>query len=225
MTETTETTATTAQPIPAMEVGTYVTFTDTALEGKDHAEFWKGMIGVIDSYNSDKSEVWVEILNHSFDSYGRAKFFKPRDLVVHPDQAASKYIRTVSAWEARYHHQRSLIRQQAVSLDTFKEKIVDVVTDEGYCDAYETVADKVNDLMFNHEPEFRLLYREQEFHFDVRTTGTMTAYHSVVVKARTEDDARDMLEDDPDSYFDSDDVLTDQARNDCFEDVETEIVR
>ena len=99
------------------------------------------------------------------------------------------------------------------------------MTDEGYCDAYETVADKVNDLMSNHEPEFQLLHREQEFHFDVRTTGTMTAYHSVVVKARTEDDARDMLEDDPDSYFEADDVLTDQSRYDNFEDVETEIVR
>jgi hypothetical protein len=225
MTETTETTATTAEPILAMEVGTYVEFTDAALEDNNHVEFWKGRIGVIDSYNSDNSEVWVEVLNHSWDSYGRAKFFKPSTLTVHPDQAAAKQIRDLAAWEDRYHHQRTIIRKQAASLETFKEKIVGVITDEGYCDEYEKVADKVNELMFDHEPEFRLLYREQEFHFDVRTTGAMTAYHSVVVQARTEDEARDMLEDDPDSFFDADDILTDEARNDCFEDVETEIVR
>lgn len=225
MTETTATTETTAQPILAMEVGTYVTFTDTALEGIDKPEMWRNLIGVIDSYSSDKSEVWVEVLNHSYDSYGRAKFFKPSTLNVHPDQAAAKNVRLLMAWEDRYHYQRALLRKKEVSVETLKEKIIGVVTDEGYCDAYETVAEKVNDLMSEHDPEFRLLYREQEFHFDVRTTGTMTAYHSVVVKARTEDEARDMLEDDPDSYFDADDVLTEQTRNDCFEDVETEIVR
>jgi len=68
-----------------------------------------------------------------------------------------------------------------------------------------------------------LKHRTQEFEINVRVQGTMYAYTTVRVEARTEDDARNMLEDDPDSYFDPDDLLTDQACNDCFDDVDVEI--
>jgi len=223
MTETTATTETTAQPILAMEVGTYVEFTDTALEGIDNPEMWRGKIGVIDSYSSDKSEVWVEILNHSFDSYGRAKFFKPSDLVVHPDQAAAKNMRQLLAWEARYHHQRTIIRQKASDVEALTDAITEAVEDAGYCGEYEKIVDEVNSRMSNAGRDIALKHRMEEFEIDVRVQGTMYAYTTVTVQARTEDDARNMLEDDPDSYFDPDDLLTDQARNDCFGDVDVEL--
>ena len=223
MTETTATTEITAQPILAMEVGTYVEFTDTALEGIDNPELWKGKIGVIDSYNSDKSEVWVEILNHSFDSYGRARFFKPSTLVVHPDQAAAKTLRPLLAWEARYHHQRTIIRQRDADVEALTDAITEAVEDAGYCAEYEKIVDDVNRRMSASGRSIALKHRTQEFEIDVRVQGTMYAYTTVTVEARTEDDARNMLEDDPDSFFDADDLLTDQSRNDCFDDVDVEI--
>lgn len=219
----TETTTTTAQPILAMEVGTYVEFTDTALEGIDNLDLWKGRIGVIDSYSSDKSEVWVEVLNHSFDSYGRAKFFKPSDLVVHPDQAAAKNMRQLLAWEARYHHQRTLIRKQAADVEALTDAITEAVEDAGYCSEYEGIVDVVNSRMSNAGRDIALKHRTQEFEISVRVQGTMYAYTTVTVEARTEEDAQDMLSDDPDSYFDPDDILTDAARQDSFEDVDVEI--
>jgi len=219
----TETTATTAQPILAMEVGTYVTFTDTALEGIDKPEMWRNMIGVIDSYNSDKSEVWVEILNHSFDSYGRAKFFKPSTLTVHPDQAAAKNVRSLMAWEARYHHQQTIIRQKEADVEALTDAITEAVEDAGYCSEYETIVDDVNRRMSAAGRSIALKHRTQEFEIEVRVQGTMYGYTTVTVEARTEDDARDMLSDDPDSFFDPDEILTDQARNDCFDDVDVEI--
>jgi len=219
----TETTATTAQPILAMEVGTYVEFTDTALEGIDNPEMWKGKIGVIDSYNSDKSEVWVEILNHSFDSYGLAKFFKPSTLTVHPDQADAKVIRNLAAWYDRYHHQRTLIRNQAADVEALTDAITEAVEDAGYCSEYEGIVDVVNSRMSNAGRDIALKHRTQEFEIEVRVQGTMYAHTTVTVEARTEDDARNMLEDDPDSFFDPDDILTDQARNDCFDDVDVEV--
>jgi hypothetical protein len=127
------------------------------------------------------------------------------------------------AWEDRYHHQRTLIRQQATDLEALTDAITEVVEDAGYCAEYEKIVDEVNSRMNNAGRDIGLKHRTQEFEISVRVQGTMYAYTTVTVEARTEDDARDMLSDDPDMFFDPDDILTDQARNDCFDDVDVEI--
>lgn len=64
---------------------------------------------------------------------------------------------------------------------------------------------------------------ETEFDLEVEITGTMKATTTVTISASSEEKAREMFDEDPYSYIDADDLLTDAARNVSFDDVEIDL--
>lgn len=211
----TETTITPS--IPAMELGTYVVFSQEAADA-----LYRGKIGKITDKSSD-GRIYVEVLNQQFDA-GRSfgLFVSPSIVTVHSDQENAGNFMQLQAWESRYHWQRKIILERDSAIDALMDEIVDVVDNAGYCQEYERVVDEVNSAMARQGHNIALKKREQEWEVEVEVRGYVSTRYTVSVTATDEDAARELLTDDPESYFDPSDALQDQINYYGFDEVTVE---
>lgn len=211
----TETTITPS--IPAMEIGTYVVFSEEAADA-----VYRGKIGKITDKSSD-GRIYVEVLNQQFDmgrSFGL--FVSPSVVTVHSNQDTAGTWMQLQAWESRYHWQRRLIQEQNSAIDALVDEIVEVVDNAGYCQEYERVVEEVNSTMARHNHDIRLKKREQEYEVEVEVRGYVSTTYTVTVTATDEDAAHDLVIEDPDTYFDPSDALQDQINYNGFDDLTVE---
>ena len=104
-------------------------------------------------------------------------------------------------------------------IDTIGHALMSEAEGRGWCSEYDEFVEGVNSrLSASLLPE-----REQEYEIEVEITGTLRTTAYVMVSARSEEDARAKVSDDPDEYIDdADDRLTAAARSTSFDDIEIE---
>jgi len=64
---------------------------------------------------------------------------------------------------------------------------------------------------------------EQEFEVEVEVSGTMTTYKTLIVSAVSQNAANDLVTNDPDVYFDSDEVLSEATQSVGWDNIEVGI--
>lgn len=105
------------------------------------------------------------------------------------------------------------------SIDIIGQRLLQEAEDRGWCDSFDSIIDEVNSQL----PFYELPTREEEYEVTVSVSGYIRTTTSVMVMARSQDAANDMVAEDVHSYVDADDVLTDAARNESFDDIECEV--
>ena len=90
----------------------------------------------------------------------------------------------------------------------------------GWCEQFDNIVENVNARLTGSA---RLPQRTQTFEVEVTVEGTISTCYTVCVSAKSQDDADTMVIESPYDYFDADDVLTDYARFNSFDNVEVEL--
>jgi len=99
-------------------------------------------------------------------------------------------------------------------------RLIEEAENRGWCTEFDEIIDEVNAAL----PDgWELPERKREFTIEIEVTGTIRTTTSVTVEAKTEDEAREMIDDGEGEHYDSDDILTRAAKNVSFDDVEVEI--
>lgn len=89
----------------------------------------------------------------------------------------------------------------------------------GWCDEVSTFIERVNESL---PTDYELILREQEYEVETVITGTASTTHMVRVTARSQEDADQMVKDDPDKYMDPESILNDEYRLD-WDDIEVDV--
>jgi hypothetical protein len=98
--------------------------------------------------------------------------------------------------------------------------LMEEAENRGWCETYDGVVEMLNNRLKGCA---RLPIREHEFDVEVIVTGTASAYYTVRVTAHNQDEADSMVTDNPDNYFDADEVLTDYSRHNNFDNIEVDL--
>lgn len=106
------------------------------------------------------------------------------------------------------------------ALQIVGQRLLDEAEQRGWCAEFDEIIDDVNSEL---PAGFELPTRVRNFVVEVTVTGTHTTTTTVTVEAKSEDEAQSMVDDDPDSYFDADEVLTDSVRYDAWDHTEAEV--
>jgi hypothetical protein len=108
----------------------------------------------------------------------------------------------------------------AKDMETISQRLIEEAENRGWCREFDDIIDEVNDKLVG---PCRLDTREQDIEIEVTVRSTVYATTTVIVRARDEDQAAQFLADEPDSYFDMNDVLSDHVSNWGFEDIDWEM--
>jgi hypothetical protein len=108
----------------------------------------------------------------------------------------------------------------AEDMSTISQRLIEEAENRGWCREFDDIIDEVNNKLVG---PFPLDTREQDIEVEVTIRATVYATQTVTVRARDEDQAAEFLADDPDSYLDMNDVLSDHVSNWGFEDIDWEI--
>ena len=101
---------------------------------------------------------------------------------------------------------------------TYAERIMQEAIDRGWCDTYESVISDIQSrLIVAVIPQ-----REEEFEVEIEITGSVSFTHSVMVTARSQEDAEEMFNESPSDYVDVEEVLTDHVRYNSWDDTSAE---
>lgn len=143
------------------------------------------------------------------------------DAPAAPEVELTEDQKKIADLEKKLDESRKLVNKLYNDYDILCDIITEVADAAGYCDEYDRVVEEVNTIVDrrNGSSSFRLRVRESDHEIEVRVEGTVVVYTTVVVRAGTFDAAIEMLNDDPGSYFDQEEVLTDEVRNVGWDDV------
>ena len=83
------------------------------------------------------------------------------------------------------------------------ERMCDESEDRGWCEIFDTIMDEINDSL---ERPFQLTLRMKDYVVDVNLAVSSHVSVSTTVSARNEREARELVSDDFDTYFDSSDI-------------------
>lgn len=120
--------------------------------------------------------------------------------------------------ESRLNRINTLEETYRVDMRHIEEVLTQAKEDNGWCnEGWNKYATRVNEGL-RGPWEFDLA--ETEFHLDVEVTGTMRTTVTVTITASSEESAWEEFDNDPDSYIDADEQLTDAARSESFDDIE-----
>lgn len=198
-----ETTTTETQPIPAMEIGTWVRTKeiDTAA--------YNNKIGKIKD-RFDDNRVWVLFQNQEYDGGDRELILSLSKLEVLPDQENAQKHQTLEAWQSRYTSAKERLDRMHTQFDYLCEVITETAESEGYCDEYDKVVDEVNSRMAAKGYSMGLTRREREYEVEVTFQTTIEVSTTVMVTAASEDEACEYLEDSPSDFIDFGQLLSDE---------------
>jgi hypothetical protein len=211
---------TTATPILAMEVGTYVRSKTVSTAS------YSNKIGVIaDKTRPEDGRIWVKFLNQEYDSGLREFMLSPSDVEVLTDQENAPNMQLLEAWESRYHNQRQIIQRRDAGEEALQNTVITVLDELGYCDEGDRAIEKINESLASQGHSIRLRMREREYEIRVNIRTTVWASTLVRVTAASEEEAIEMVEDDPDCYLDSAEVVCDEVNDgSCDFEYECEVV-
>ncbi len=113
-----------------------------------------------------------------------------------------------------------LRRKYAEDMSIISERLIMEAESRGWCSEFDEIIEEVNNKL---QGPFPLDTREKDIEVEVTVRGTVWATTTVTVRAANEDKAAQMIADDPDSYFDANEVLTDHVNGWGFDDVDWEI--
>ena len=83
------------------------------------------------------------------------------------------------------------------------ERMCDESEERGWCEVFDTIMDEINDSL---ERPFQLTLRMKDYVVDVNLAVSSHVSVSTTVSARNEREARELVSEDFDSYFDSSDI-------------------
>lgn len=199
---------TTTTPILAMERGTYVRVKNNATVS------YNNKIAKIADRVSTEARVWVTFLNQDYDSGLREFQVAIADLEVLPDQDAAPQQQLLEAWESRYKNVLDRLAKTQTGIEKLGQFAMEVADNHNYCDEYDNVVEAVNQSLRDAGYGLvQLPVREQEYEVQVNVRATIWGSTTVMVTARCEEDAMDQVRDDPDSYTNIDDLLSDSLVN------------
>lgn len=116
---------------------------------------------------------------------------------------------------------RDTVSQAHRAIEIIGENLINEANSRGWCDEYDRIVDEINASL---PGPFALPDREQEYEIEVTVSGTISTTTYVMVSARSEEDAREMVSENADDYIsDADDLLTSAARTESFDDIEIEV--
>jgi hypothetical protein len=121
----------------------------------------------------------------------------------------------------------TVIDRQVKTVDTLHSDIDKISTalqgeaeNRGWCGEYNTFCAEVNSTLEMSE----LLPLEQEYAVNTRTKAEVEVDHVVYVTATSQEHADSMVEDDPNMFFDPEEVALDHVRNHGFDSYDVELV-
>lgn len=212
---------TTTQPILAMEVGTWVRTKD--IDTKSYAR----KIGKIkDRFNApDDHRVWVLFQNQDYDASDRELILKVSDLEVLEDQENAQQHQTLEAWQSRYNATKERIDRLHTQFDYLCEVITETAEEAGYCDEYDKVVDEVNSRMSAKGYSMGLTRRERDYEVDVSFSATVYINTTIVVRASSEEEAHDYVQDNPSDFMDMRELVENEItyNEPDFDNLETDI--
>lgn len=211
---------TTATPILAMEVGTYVRSKTVS------TAIYSNKIGIIaDKTRNADGGLWVKFLNQEYDSGLREFLIASSDVEVLTDQENAPNMQLLEAWESRYHNQRQIIQRKDENHEALCDTVIEVMNDLGYCDEGDRAIERINESLASQGRSIRLRMRERDYEIQVNIRTTVWASTRVSVRATSEEEAIEMVEDDPDCYLDSAEVVCDEVGSgSCDFEYECEVV-
>ena len=196
-----ETTTTQAQPILAMEIGTWVRTKD--IEAKSYSN----KIGKIkDRFQGDK--YWVLFQNQDYDASERELILSPSQLEVLTDQENAQQHQTLEAWQSRYNSAKERLDRMHTQFDYLCDVITETAEEAGYCNEYDKVVDEVNSRMAGKGYSMGLKRREREYEVEVSFSATIHINTTVMVTAASEDEACQYVEENPSDFMDIGHLLT-----------------
>jgi hypothetical protein len=128
--------------------------------------------------------------------------------------------RTIAALKTTIGDLQEMIRRLTHDIEVvIGETINEEADNRGWCDMFDNLVDAVNNRLTGSA---RLPERMQEFEVDREVSGTVSTIHTVMVMARSQDDADQMVDDCPSDYFDAEAVLNDYLSWNSFDNIEIE---
>lgn len=104
-------------------------------------------------------------------------------------------------------------------LDDITEALRQEAENRGWCSEYNEFCDEVNSKLKHAQ----LIPLEQEYEVEVEVTATVTTRATLIVMARSQDLAEEMVIDDPDSFFDPNDEALSEAKMSGFDDYDVSL--
>ena len=105
------------------------------------------------------------------------------------------------------------------AMRTISDAIWEECDIRGWCDDVSKFMKRVNESL---PTDYELILREQEYEVETVITGTASTTHMVRVTARSQEDADQMVKEDPDEYMDPESILNDEYRLD-WDDIEVDV--
>lgn len=149
-----------------------------------------------------------------------------RDIIVDPNRPPSvgKLIFLLAdAFMSRnraYQEKEKAVSETWQILETIGNRLIEESELRGWCSQFDEIIDEVNGQLPSH---WVLPTREKEYEVEVEVQGWISTTYTVTVTARSADDAQSLVDDDPDAFFNPDDILTEHARYNSFDTIEAEV--
>ena len=149
-----------------------------------------------------------------------------RDIIVDPNRPPSvgKLIYLLAdAFMSRnraYKEKEKVVSETYQILEIIGNRLIEEADVRGWCSQFDEIIDEVNDKL---PSGWALPNREKEYEVEVQVQGWASTTYTVTVTARSAEDAQSLVDDDPDAFFDADDVLTEHVRYNTFDTLETEV--
>jgi hypothetical protein len=126
--------------------------------------------------------------------------------------------RTIAALKTTIGDLQDMIRKLTHDIEVvIGETINEEADNRGWCDMFDSLVIAVNNRLTGSA---RLPERMQEFEVDREVSGIVSTIHTVMVMARSQDDADEMVDDCPSDYFDAESVLSDYLSWNSFDSIE-----
>jgi len=126
--------------------------------------------------------------------------------------------RTIASLKTTIGDLQDMIRKLTHDIEVvIGQRMIAEAEERGWCDSFDNIVDLVNNQLTGCA---RLPERIQEFAVEVYVTGTISTLHTVMVTARSQDDADELVSDNPNEYFDADEVLTEYVSWNSFDSIE-----
>jgi pyruvoyl-dependent arginine decarboxylase (PvlArgDC) len=104
--------------------------------------------------------------------------------------------------------------------DKISTALKEEAENRGWCGEYNTFCEEVNSTLEITE----LLPLEQEFQVNTRVKAEVEVDHITYVTATSQEQADSMVEDDPNMFFDPEEVALDHVKNHGFDSYDVELV-
>jgi hypothetical protein len=128
--------------------------------------------------------------------------------------------RTIAALKTTIGDLQEMIRRLSHDIEVvIGQRMIAEAEERGWCDTFDNIVDYVNNQLTGCA---RLPERMQEFEVEREVSGTVSTIHTVMVMARSQADADDMVDDCPSDYFDAEAVLNDYLSWNSFDNIEVD---